>query len=201
MLSGELCGLEASRSAEAANWNWNRWNVRLLEHPSDDRDELAVLFLQVAVTRLVQDVIIAMSMPNLIAARDRMAGLWRIITAALFVAHLMMGCCAHHSHGCEGTGHSFSDDDATHGDRCDSRDGHSQNGSHAPHGCHGNPCSFVLPCQLANPSDSQLCQTFVALLVDYGASQLGIASRQRSTPPGRFSPLVRLHLANQVLLI
>ena len=36
--------------------------------------------------------------------RSCMAGLVRIVTAAMLAVHVMVGCCAHHAHACEQRG-------------------------------------------------------------------------------------------------
>jgi hypothetical protein len=127
-----------------------------------------------------------------------MAGPVRIFTAALFVTHFMVGCCAHHA--CDGTAHSRSDHGAvaTDGDCSGDHDSHSD---HGKHGCQVSPCYFVLPSQPVNHSVGQPSRAFFAPLVDDQTSQSAISAGQRSMPPGGFSLTIHRHLANQVLLI
>jgi hypothetical protein len=140
--------------------------------------------------------------------RARVSGLLHNLSAAILVVHLVVGCCAHHAHDCpqtcearhsEGTG-----DDA--GTPCD---GHSHNEQgqtndhhHGPDECRGVKCSFV---RAANDTIAkailQLCQAQVAPLLDDVSASPGILSEQHFFAAGRLLLPVRLHLANQVLLI
>jgi hypothetical protein len=132
-----------------------------------------------------------------------MAKLCRILTAAAFVVHMIVGCCAHHAHACEGQGLALpAQGVAAADDHCS--DGHSSPADHshpAPDGCHGAKCSTVLPSQLANHWFGQpSLASFVSALDDL-SSQSGILSAQRCLPMGWLLLPIRLHLANQVLLI
>lgn len=134
-----------------------------------------------------------------------MAGLWRIVTAALLVTHLMVGCCAHHSHACEAATHSSSDVDVdasgTHGECFHSPGCQADHDQHGPQDCQGDKCSFVFRGQLANYSFGQLQQAFLAVLPDARPSLGEFRPEQPSLASGRLLLPVRLHLANQVLLI
>jgi hypothetical protein len=132
-----------------------------------------------------------------------MAWLFRVVVAATLVVHLMVGCCAHHAHASDSTAHSGTghEDATTHGDCPCDRDSDSDHGNHGSHDCQGNPCSFILPSHLDNHPVDQPLPGFVATLVDDQPSQAGLFSGQCSTPLGWFLLPVRLHLANQVLLI
>jgi hypothetical protein len=129
-----------------------------------------------------------------------MAGLCRILVAATLVVHLTVGCCWHHAHGCEGKDrptppHS----DATHDGQCSkSSIDHSQ---HGPQGCEGAKCSFVSSSRTVSDSFVQPVQASFVALLDDQPSLVGIGSEQYSPTSGRLLPPVRLHLANQVLLI
>jgi hypothetical protein len=131
-----------------------------------------------------------------------MARLCRILTAVLLAVHLMVGCCAHHAHACDGQVHSPLDQgDATPDGECP--DGHSNTADHSHHGsqdCQGGKCTFVLRGQ-TNHSFIQPMQALAVPLLDDLCAQPGIAAGQRVFSQGRFSLPVRLHLANQVLLI
>ena len=129
-----------------------------------------------------------------------MAKLCRIVTAAILVVHLIVGCCAHHAHACDGHGHSPSArGDATSGGRCPESGGdHSR---HGPKDCQGAKCSFVSPSRTVSDSFVPPLQASCARLLDDPASPLGVGSEQHSRATGRLLLPVRLHLANQVLLI
>jgi len=140
-----------------------------------------------------------------------MDGLWRILTVAALIAHLWVGCCAHHAHACEGTVHSDQGDspsdqghDADHGDCPGDRAGHAyHHGQHGTHGCQESPCSFVLPSpppQGSKPCDQGLHGSYLPV-PDVQPCVAGDFGEARSQLSERFSLQVRLHLANQVLLI
>ena len=129
-----------------------------------------------------------------------MVRLCRILVSAMLVVHLMVGCCAHHAHGCESK-HTSS---ATHSDatlegqcpecRCD----HSHTG---PRQCQGRKCSLAsLRQPVGGSSSPPFAASFAALCRAY-FSQLAISLHQQSLATGRQLLPVRLHLANQVLLI
>lgn len=129
-----------------------------------------------------------------------MAGLFRILNSATLVVHLMVGCCLHHALGCE-TQHYSS------GTHCDTTlDGQCPQcrRDHSHHGtqdCQGGTCSFVSPRRTVGGSFIPPHQaSFVALPIDQ-SSHAGIGTRQRFQATGRLLLPVRLHLANQVLLI
>jgi hypothetical protein len=131
-----------------------------------------------------------------------MASVCRILTAGLLVAHLMVGCCAHHAHACDGEDHSLPTQGATTlpGGQCSGN--HADDTHHGPPDCKGGRCSFVLP---ANNTIVQslvrLCQAPAALLLDDVFASSGNSSEQPSLLTGLLLLPVRLHLANQVLLI
>jgi hypothetical protein len=129
-----------------------------------------------------------------------MAGLWRIVTAALFAAHLVLGCCAHHSHACEVATHSSADNPADQG-TCSHSHGHlAEHGQHGPHDCQGGRCSFVFRGQADVALDPPL-QAALVCLPDDQTSSGDFHSEQDAPTSGRLLLPVRLHLANQVLLI
>jgi hypothetical protein len=133
-----------------------------------------------------------------------MAGLCRILIAATLVVHLMVGCCAHHAHGCDGMDCSSpAHDHATPDGQCP------ENGcDHSHHGatnCQGERCTFLSPTVSASQavSDSLTLsfQTVFMALPDDQLPLVGCGPEQLSLASGRLLLPVRLHLANQVLLI
>lgn len=127
-----------------------------------------------------------------------MAGLCRVLIAGTLVVHVTVGCCWHHAHACE-RNLSLAYRDATH-------DGQSpeNSGDHSQHGvndCQGARCSFVFSSRAVSDLLVQPLQvSFAALLYDQ-PSLVGFCSEQPCLASGRLLLPVRLHLANQVLLI
>jgi hypothetical protein len=139
-----------------------------------------------------------------------MAVLLRIATAAIFLFHLTVGCCAHHAHACDGQGHSpLAQASATPGDQCSGSpcsgaehpDTEADHSHHGPQDCQGNPCSVAPSSRTVGDSLGQPSQAFVVPPVCDHSSLVGVSFEQRFFPTGRLSLSVRLHLANQVLLI
>jgi hypothetical protein len=128
-----------------------------------------------------------------------MTVLCRILIAVTLVVHMMVGCCAHHAHACEG--HlSRAHGGATHdsqslGNGC----GHSR--PHATTCCQGERCSFVSPDRPVSELLAFSCQTFCTAVLDDQPPLVGFGTAQISIASGRLLLPVRLHLANQVLLI
>ncbi len=129
--------------------------------------------------------------------------LCRIVTAAVFMVHLTVGCCGHHAHACDSQGQSPPNQGpATPDGQCsDASDGHADHTHHGPGDCQGTACSVILSSPTDTDSFGQPSQAFVAPPVCDLSSSLGISFEQRFFPTGRLSLPVRLHLANQVLLI
>jgi hypothetical protein len=129
-----------------------------------------------------------------------MARLCRILIAATLTVHLTVGCCWHHAHGCEGNSSlSSTHSDAPHDDQCPESSGdHSQHGTED---CQGAKCSFVSPNRTINDSLVQPLPAFSAELLDDQLPLVGIGREQHVLSSGRLLLPVRLHLANQVLLI
>jgi hypothetical protein len=135
-----------------------------------------------------------------------MADLGRILTAAMFAFHVIVGCCAHHAHACN-------EMDASHpSHEAEVSVGHSVEGfclghlvdhvEHGPNDCHGSQCTFVRPTHdVVVPSLVQLGHLWVlpSLCHQLGAGEFSEA--QHCFPAGRLLMPVPLHLANQVLLI
>lgn len=132
-----------------------------------------------------------------------MSRLIRIVTAAVFTAHMMLGCCSHHAHACDGKDcPSSSRGTPTHDSQCP--DSHGNGSDHSQHGspdCHGAKCSFVPPRSEAGNLFGHFFQMFAAPLFQALSSQAGIANEQRFFAAGRLLTPIRLELANQVLLI
>ena len=124
----------------------------------------------------------------------------RILSSAMLVVQLMVGCCTHPAHGCE----SKYTSSATHGDatiegqcpecRCD----------HSHHGTRERQrrnCSVASPRRPVGGSFSPPFQASVAASPNAHLLRLAIGSHQQSWATGRLLLPVRLHLANQVFLI
>ena len=131
-----------------------------------------------------------------------MAGLCRVLIAATLVVHLTVGCCSHHAHGCDG----MDCPSVAHSDAAHDHDGQypDNGGDRSPHGaqdCQGVKCSFVFPSRTATDSVVRPFQTSFAVLLNDQTSLVGCGIEQYSQISGRLMLPVRLHLANQVLLI
>ena len=133
------------------------------------------------------------------AGKDCMAGFCQILTAATLVFHLMVGCCSHHAHACQSDCGCPSHHDAAREGQCPEGDSH-----HSHHGadeCLGSKCSFIATSRTVTDSPVQpVAATFAVALGDMPApARLG-AERSSRIADHLLWP-VRLHLANQVLLI
>lgn len=130
-----------------------------------------------------------------------MVRLSRILNVAMLVVHLMVGCCAYRAHCCERK-HASS---ATHADatlfegqcsecRCDP--------SHqGPHDCQGRKCFRASPRRPVGGPFSPPFQASFAALPNAHSPRLATGLQHQSLATGRLLLPVRLHLANQVLLI
>jgi hypothetical protein len=135
-----------------------------------------------------------------------MGEFYRILTAAMLAVHLMVGCCWHHAHACDAKDcSSRAHHDASHdrGQCPESGDGHSH---HGPQNCQGERCSYLAPTISLNQTVSNSLtlsfQTVFVALPDDRLPLVGFGpDRQFSLTSGRLLLPVRLHLANQVLLI
>jgi len=132
-----------------------------------------------------------------------MAGLCRLLTAATLVVHLTVGCCWHHAHACEGRGHLPPVQGAAMPDgQCpDSSGSRADHTHHGPQDCQGGTCSVVPSSRTVSDWFGQPSLAFVVPLLYDLSTSAGIFSEQRFFPTGRLLLAVRLHLANQVLLI
>jgi hypothetical protein len=125
-----------------------------------------------------------------------MARLCRIFSAAILVVHLIVGCCAHHAHACDGQGHlPLAPAAGMPDDPCPT--GHSH---HGPQDCQGGTCSFVLPIRMVRSSIRTL-QAPVAQFYDGPCFFAGTSLGQRCFAVNRPLSKVSLYLVNQVLLI
>jgi hypothetical protein len=130
-----------------------------------------------------------------------MARLHCILSIALLVVYLMVDCCcACHARSCE-SGHDCS---ATHDvatlevkcPECICDVSH-----HGPLGCRGCKCSLTLTSRSAGSSFSLKFQLSFAALTATDSPRLANCFHQQSRATGSLLLPVRLHLANQVLLI
>ena len=134
-----------------------------------------------------------------------MLRLLRMVTVSLLVAQLMAGyCCAHHVRLCDRPVHSpLMQGEAMPGSPCSS-DCSSSPSEHQHHGhrdCKVGPCSTVLLNRVLGNLSTQPSQAFAVSLHGAPFTLIGIASLRHSSPPSGLLLPVRLHLANQVLLI
>ena len=129
-----------------------------------------------------------------------MVQLSRILSIAVLVVHLMVGCCARDAHGCESkyTCSAVQCDATPEGQcakcRCDCS-------HHGPQECQGRKCSLTSPRrQVSGVFNSPLPTPFASLSTAH-SSRRASSLCQLSRAMGRHLLAVRLHLANLVLLI
>lgn len=126
-----------------------------------------------------------------------MAGLFRILTAVVLAAHLMVGCCSHHAHACEGNG----DVQPAHEPCHDSHDSGADHSPRTPLDCQVGQCTFVSSSNSSGHSLVQHSQAFALVLLTDKPSLPSAGAQQNFFASGRLLPSVRLYLVNQVLLI
>jgi hypothetical protein len=126
-----------------------------------------------------------------------MPRLFRIVTAVVFAVHLVVGCCWHHAHACENN----DDVQPAHGQCANNPDSGTDLANHGPHDCQRGKCSFVFSTSPVSNSFAQPFHTSVTLLLDDQHPLFGAGSGQHFFTTGWLLPPVRLHLANQVMLI
>ncbi len=165
-------------------------------------------YLTSGIIDLAQNSIIALSMRITAKPRLPVSGLLNNLSAAILVVHLVVGCCAHHAHDCPQTCDARHSRGMGHGASapCDGHSsGHPDQTTDHHHGtdeCQGVKCSY-----LRTASDT-LAKAFLLprlahvtpVLADDSAL-VGGFSEQPALASGRLLLPVRLHLANQVLLI
>lgn len=129
--------------------------------------------------------------------------LCRIVTATVFMVHLWVGCCGHHAHACDSQGQSSPAQESTtpNGQYQDGRGEHADHTHHGPQDCQGAKCSVISLGRPVIDLVASPCHVSFALLFDDPLSLVSAASEQHFFPTGRLLLPVRLHLANQVLLI
>jgi hypothetical protein len=129
-----------------------------------------------------------------------MAELLRILSVATVAVHLTMGCCWHHAHGCEdGRNPATARDSAVLGVQCP--DSYGCQSDHGSSDCRQPKCSFVFPNRsILSAADVPDRLTLTASL-DAEQFRESIGSQQCFVTASRLLMPVRLHLANQVLLI
>jgi hypothetical protein len=126
-----------------------------------------------------------------------MSRLFRVLTAVVFAVHLMVGCCAHRAHACEGK----DDMQPAHGQCPDGHDGGTDNSHRGPHDCQWNQCSFVASSSPSSHSFVQPSQAFFTALLTDQPSLVGTGTEQHCFTTGRLLMSVHLYLVNQVLLV
>jgi hypothetical protein len=126
-----------------------------------------------------------------------MAGLARILSIAALIVHLMVGCCSHHAQGYESKDCSAATGEPTPDGRCTQ----CLCDHHGTEDCQRCKCFLPSPRRTVAGSVLLRFQTSFAALPDDRLSGAGIASHVRFRATGRLLMPVRLHLANQVLLI
>lgn len=126
-----------------------------------------------------------------------MAGLARILSIATLIVHLMVGCCSHHAQGCESRDRSAATGESTPDGRC----APCLCDHHGTEDCRSSKCSLPFPRRTVAGSALPRSEASLATWTDSGLSGAGIASHERFRATGRLLMPVRLHLANQVLLI
>lgn len=136
------------------------------------------------------------AMPGRIITWISMAGLSRILSSSVLALHLMVCCCACQA-CCEPDRYpdcGARTDDA--GLRCGC---HQER--HSTADCRGGKCSFAPPRRIAGDSFAPIFQPCVAWSADAWLSLSESRFHHQLHGKGRLMPAVRLHLANQVLLI
>ena len=129
------------------------------------------------------------------------------LTAVMLFAHAVLGCCAHHVHGCEkphgsvaigGGQHQCSDSFDGHSTGCSGRTAHEHQGQD---NCQGSTCDFGRPAnnRYANSCDVS-CQLVALPPSDVVPALVGGQLKHDLGTTGVLPP-VRLHLVHQVLLI
>ena len=130
-----------------------------------------------------------------------MGALSRILSIGLLVVHLMVCCCySDHARGCE----SKLCSSPVHSDAASDEQGPQCGCNHSHHGtqgCQGVKCSLVSPRRTVSRSLIPPFQASFVALPDGQLTRVAIGSQQHSQATGRLLLPVRLHLANQVLLI
>jgi hypothetical protein len=127
----------------------------------------------------------------------------RVLTAATLAVHLMVGCCAHHAHACDGAVHSpAAQATATVDGQCaHSSDGGADHTNHGPQNCQEGKCLCVASISSSGNTVAQSSLASVTPLLDGQDSRIATDSERHFSTAGWHPLPVRLHLANQVMLI
>ena len=129
-----------------------------------------------------------------------MARLSCILSIALLVAHLMVGCCACHAHSFEGkhTSSATQSNTTCQGQFSECISDHPQ---HASRQCHGCRCSLASLRRPVGGPLSLLFKASIAIRSIAHSRRLAINLHKDPCATARLLLPVRFHLANQVLLI
>ena len=119
------------------------------------------------------------------------------LMSTFLALHTVLGCCWHHAHACESGG----DVQPAQGQCPDSFGSGVDHANQGPRACQGGQCSFVSSSSPNSDSFAQPFQAFIILLLNDQHPLVGSGSEQHFFAPGWLQPPVRLHLANQVMLI
>jgi hypothetical protein len=125
-------------------------------------------------------------------------GLISFLTAALLLAHTVLGCCSHHAHGSDGPAAIVCCEEQRQendGSRCDHSHKRDAN-------CQGSKCAFVRPAKV-QVGDLEVAPQLVCAVSSPGDPRLILSDSPAPLflmPHGPVLP-VRLHLMNQVLLL
>jgi hypothetical protein len=129
-----------------------------------------------------------------------MSNFLRLFTALVLSVHLVMGCCVHHAHGCESMDDSPPQTASLETQCCESSND-SDHGDHGSTKCEGDKCSFLASSLTPQKLHSGPQPSFAVAIVTEPLSSTVLHSAPNFFTTGRLLLPVRLHLANQVLLI
>jgi hypothetical protein len=133
-----------------------------------------------------------------------MHGVLSNLTAALLALHTVLGCCWHHAHSDDAQTGAVIASDACHDGHASPSGGAADacgQGHHGSHDCHESKCSFVSTSSPDGNSFAQPFQASVTRLLDDQHPLVGASFEQRLFATGWLLSPVRLHLANQIMLI
>jgi hypothetical protein len=140
---------------------------------------------------------------NLESGGSSMGGICRMVSAAIFLAHMTVGCCAHHAHAVDGGSQSspIQDSALCDGASCGNSGDQSGHAPHAPQDCQGDACFAVSVSPGVPDSLEDSGQALASVLPCKRPHVARIGSSVHALVLRRMPLPVRLHLANQVLLI
>jgi hypothetical protein len=136
-----------------------------------------------------------------------MRSLITLITAAAFLLHFALGCCAHHAHAAEGAvcpGHSLAanhDHDGHNHDSQEPREKSLSDSECPSQNCDDGHCVFMADGKTIEVNDvfAVVAPLFAAALPSLG--QISLLATVAIDSGGLIALPVRTHLFNQVLLI